>query len=541
MDNSRNYPTTSHYFPIIINSGAIYVDKTQFIVPLLERQASSNFFLSRPRRFGKSLFVSALEQVFLGNKDLFKGLYIYDKIQWDAYNYPVIRLSLDRIGFTDIGLEKALFEAVQRIADSQDIILKSTSYSTRFSELIENLYLKHQKKVVILIDEYDKPIINYVEKEDSTQAETNRNILKSFYGILKDNGQYLRFVFITGVSKFSKVSIFSDLNYFSDLTLDTRYATMCGFTEAEVRQYCPQGLIDLAEKENVTVEAIVDKIRFWYNGFSWNAEDFVYNPYSTMRLMDSLQFKNYWFETGTPTFLVKLLNKTYQYQLKDIKLNSSIYEWYDLKELDYLSIMLQTGYLTFKKHLGEDYYIASYPNKEVENAFCEMLLGGYLHKHPARMSVTVLDIYEAFERHDIEKVIEILTDMFDTLPSQFFHEDREVIDAQGNKKIVSKAVGESFYHAVIYLVFNILGIRMPVEVSSKQGRIDAVVETAGYIYIFEFKKDTKAKAAIDQIKEKNYAQLYGLSKKQIYLIGVSFSIQKKGISDHKIEPFNTLI
>ena len=374
MDNSRNYPTTSHYFPIIINSGAIYVDKTQFIVPLLERQASSNFFLSRPRRFGKSLFVSALEQVFLGNKDLFKGLYIYDKIQWDAYNYPVIRLSLDRIGFTDIGLEKALFEAVQRIADSQDIILKSTSYSTRFSELIENLYLKHQKKVVILIDEYDKPIINYVEKEDSTQAETNRNILKSFYGILKDNGQYLRFVFITGVSKFSKVSIFSDLNYFSDLTLDTRYATMCGFTEAEVRQYCPQGLIDLAEKENVTVEAIVDKIRFWYNGFSWNAEDFVYNPYSTMRLMDSLQFKNYWFETGTPTFLVKLLNKTYQYQLKDIKLNSSIYEWYDLKELDYLSIMLQTGYLTFKKHLGEDYYIASYPNKEVENAFCEMLL-----------------------------------------------------------------------------------------------------------------------------------------------------------------------
>ena len=537
MDNSRNYPTTSHNFPTIINSGAIYVDKTAFIVPLLSKEASSNFFLSRPRRFGKSLFVSALEQVFLGNKELFKKLYIYDKIRWED-TFPVIRLSMDKIGYNSIGLEQALYAEVKKIAKDYEILLEEDGYDRIFAEFIQKLSKKTGKKVVLLIDEYDKPIINYIEKDNTTQAETNRNILKSFYGVLKDNGEYLRFVFLTGVSKFSKVSIFSDLNYFTDLTLDTRYATICGFTEAEVRQNCPQGLIDLAEKENVTVEAIVDKIRFWYNGFSWNAEEFVYNPYSTMRLMDSLQFKNYWFETGTPTFLVKLLNKTYEYQLKDIKLNSSIYEWYDLKELDYLSIMLQTGYLTFKKHLGEDYYIASYPNKEVENAFCEMLLGGYLHKHPARMSVTVLDIKEAFERHDIEKVIEILTDMFDTLPSQFFHEDYEILDAQGNKKTISRAVGESFYHAVIYLVFNILGIRMPVEVSSKQGRIDAVVETAGYIYIFEFKKDKKAKVAIDQITKNKYTQLFALSKKQIYLIGVSFSILKKGISDHKIELFN---
>ena len=537
MDNSRNYPTTSHNFPTIINSGAIYVDKTAFIVPLLSKEASSNFFLSRPRRFGKSLFVSALEQVFLGNKELFKKLYIYDKIRWED-TFPVIRLSMDKIGYNSIGLEQALYAEVKKIAKDYEILLEEDGYDRIFAEFIQKLSKKTGKKVVLLIDEYDKPIINYIEKDNTTQAETNRNILKSFYGVLKDNGEYLRFVFLTGVSKFSKVSIFSDLNYFTDLTLDTRYATICGFTEAEVRQNCPQGLIDLAAKENVTVEAIVDKIRFWYNGFSWNAEEFVYNPYSTMRLMDSLQFKNYWFETGTPTFLVKLLNKTYEYQLKDIKLNSSIYEWYDLKELDYLSIMLQTGYLTFKKHLGEDYYIASYPNKEVENAFCEMLLGGYLHKHPARMSVTVLDIKEAFERHDIEKVIEILTDMFDTLPSQFFHEDYEILDAQGNKKTISRAVGESFYHAVIYLVFNILGIRMPVEVSSKQGRIDAVVETAGYIYIFEFKKDKKAKVAIDQITKNKYTQLFALSKKQIYLIGVSFSILKKGISDHKIELFN---
>ena len=536
MDNSRNYPTTSHNFPIIINSGAIYVDKTQFIVPLLAKDAQANYFLSRPRRFGKSLLVSTLEQVFLGNKALFKGLYIEDKINWEE-TYPVVRISMDKIGFTDLGLEKALFEIVQNIAKDNDIVLENASYSTRFSELIKKIYKKHQKRVVILIDEYDKPIINYVEKDNVSQAETNRNILKSFYGILKDNGEYLRFVFLTGVSKFSKVSIFSDLNYFDDLTLDTRYATMCGFTEAELRQYCYAGLEDLAAKENVSQEAIMDKIRYWYNGFSWNAHDFVYNPYSTMLLMDRQVFDNFWFESGTPTFLVKLINPLHIYQFDDVIVEKDDFNWHDLKNLDYISLMLQTGYLTLKKDLADGYFKAEYPNKEVEIAFSKMLLKGYMYKQPSRMSTTILDIQEALESHQLEKVIQILKDMFGILPSHFFEEEKEITDAKGNKKTVSKAVGESFYHAIIYLVFNILGIRMPVEVTTQDGRIDAVVETEGYIYIFEFKKDKKAKTAIDQIIKRNYPQHFALSKKPIYLIGVSFSLQKRGISDHKIEPF----
>jgi hypothetical protein len=531
---NRNYPISSHYFPNLIENNAIYVDKTQFIVPLLEKANNATYFLSRPRRFGKSLFMSAIEQVFRGRQDLFKGLYIYDKITWDEF--PVIRLSLDKIGFAAIGLKDALYLEVSKIAEEYKIILKETSYDRCFKELIEKLAEKFQKNVVVLIDEYDKPIINYIEKNDSSQAETNRDILKAFFGILKDSGQFLRFTFITGVSKFSKVSIFSDLSQFDDLTLDSKFTTVCGFTEAEIRQYCPQGLIDLAENENVTVEAMVDKIRYWYDGFSWNGKDFVYNPYSTMLLMKKQEFRNYWFESGTPTFLVKLINEDIKYDFRSLELNKNIYSWHDLKNLDYLSIMLQTGYLTFKKQIDGEMYVVGYPNKEVENSFTEMLLGGYAQQHPALMSTTVYDIEKAFKRHDLEKVITILKGMFKVLPVQFFSEPVETKDKEGKIiKITKKAVNENFYHAILYLVFSILGIRMPVEVSTQEGRIDAVIETETHIYIFEFKKNRKAAVAIEQMKEKNYAAHYSLSKKQIYLIGVCFTIQKKGISDYLIE------
>ena len=530
---NRKYPTV-HYFPTIIESGSVYVDKTQFVVNLLENTAKPSFFLSRPRRFGKSMFVSVLEHVFLGRKDLFKGLYIYDKIKWEDYDYPVIRLSMDKIRFTTLGLETALMKAVQTVANDYAIQLDETDSGIAFQELLKKLTQKYQKGVVVLIDEYDKPIIYYLENDNTQQAEANRDILKNFYGILKDNGQYLRFTFITGVSRFSKVSIFSDLNYITDLTLDTRYATICGFTEAEIRQYCGGGLEDLAEKEGITIDEVMAKIKHWYNGFSWNAIDFVYNPYSTMLLMDALVFDDYWFTSGTPTFLVKLINKAHEYNFERLRVSKQDYDWHDLKNLDYTSIMLQTGYLTFKEALGDDYFRASFPNKEVEKAFSKMLLQGYTQIRPSQVSETIYDIREHLENHDLEGVIKIIANMFKILPSQFFTEDYETIDAEGNKKIVRKAVGESFYHAIIYLIFNVLGARMDVEVASREGRIDAVVETKTHIYLFEFKKDRTAKAAIQQIKDNNYPDRFALSKKEIYLIGMSFSLQKRGINDSAI-------
>ena len=257
-----------------------------------------------------------------------------------------------------------------------------------------------------------------------------------------------------------------------------------------------------------------------------------------MRLMDSLSFKNYWFESATPTFLVKLINATYTYQMKDLKVNANVYDWHDLRNLNFYSIMLQTGYLTFKKHITEDFYFVNYPNKEVESSFCEMLLSGYFHNHPSDIAVTILDIQEAIENHEIEKAIGYIKDMFKTLPSQFFQEVVEKTDANGNVTKIFRAVPESFYHAIFYLIFNILGIKMQAEVTAQEGRIDAVVETEGYIYLFEFKKNRKASVALDQIKTKKYAELYALSKKKIFLVGVSFSLQKRGISDYLIAPYS---
>ena len=530
--HSRNFPTSTHYLPTIINDGAIYVDKTQFIVPLLEKKAEAAYFLSRPRRFGKSMFVSALEQVFLGKKDLFKGLYIYDKIEWETH--PVIRISMDKIRFDSLGLETALSKAVHNIGEDYDISLNESDSGLAFEELIKKLHKKYDKTVVVLIDEYDKPIIHYLEKDKSEQASRNRDIMKLFYGILKDNGEHLRFTFITGVSKFSKVSIFSDLNYLDDLTLDTQFAGICGFTDAEIRQYCYGGLEDLAVKEGKNVEEIMDKIKYWYNGFSWNAVDFVYNPYSTMLLMKKQAFDHYWFSTGTPTFLAKLINKNYKYDFIDLTVSKEDYDWHDLTNLDYISIMLQTGYLTFKEDLGEGYYKANYPNKEVEKGFSKMLLEGYTNRLPSQISKTVYDIEQCLDKHDLEGMIKIVGNMFETLPPQFFVQAYDTLDKQGNIKTVTKAVNESFYHAIIYLIFNILGVRMNAEVSAGDGRIDAVVETKTHIYIFEFKKNRTGQAALKQIIDNKYPNRFALSKKQIYLIGLSFSLQKRGINSHAI-------
>ena len=536
MLNNRNFPTSSQHFPTLIEEDAVYVDKTQFILPLIAKKNNAHYFLSRPRRFGKSLFISTLEQFFLGKKELFKGLYIENKVEWDSY--PVIRLSMDRTGFFEAGLEKALYDVLRSMAREHDIILESTLYSGQFSELIKKMAEKYQKKVVLLIDEYDKPIITYIEKDDVTEAENNRNILKSFYGVLKDSSDSLRFLFITGVSKFSKVSIFSDLNHLKDLTLDERYNNICGFTETELRHYCHGGLEDLAAKEGVSIDTIVDKIRYWYDGFSWNAMEFVYNPYSTMLLMESLQFKNYWFDSGTPTFLVKLINEAGQYDFTDMEVKETIYSWHDLKNLDYISIMLQTGYLTFKEPIAEFIYKIGFPNREVEQSFSEMLLENRLQKQEGRLAVTIYDIEKAFKRNDIPRVLAIITDMFKTLPSQFFKQGKEKTDEQGNITTIHTPVGENFYHAVIYLVFKILGVSMSAEVSTQKGRIDALVETDTHIYVFEFKKNRKASIALEQIKENKYAEHFALSKKQIYLVGVAFNLQKRGISDSIVQVYD---
>ncbi|MEN9612375.1 MAG: hypothetical protein RLZZ628_3189 [Bacteroidota bacterium] len=532
---SRNYPVTSQIFAQLREGDAVYVDKTQFLVPLLSQEFNAAFFLSRPRRFGKSMIISTLEAALSGQKELFKGLYLYDKIDW--IKYPVIRFSMDKLGNFGEGFKNALFFMVSQCADKHQIVLKSNDYAPAFAELIEKIYDKYQQRVVILIDEYDKPIIQGLEGDNVSLAETNRDILKPFYGVLKPSGDFLRFTFITGVSRIAKVSIFSDLNHLSDITLNEAFSTICGFTEAEIRQYCRSGLEELAQKEGVSVDAIMAKIRYWYNGFSWDGINFVYNPYSTMHLMQYQQFDNYWVATGTPTFLTKMLRLHTNFKMKSTKVHKMAYNLHDFRKWSVVSMMLQTGYLTFKEPLGDDFFMVYYPNKEVEESFTAHLLGEYADKDPSEARVTASDVREAFLQNKPEQVIAIMTDLFKTLPQPFFFENVETVDKAGNTKIVRKSVTENFYHAIIYLIFNILSVRMNAEILSSEGRIDAVVETDSHIYIFEFKKGKHAQEAIDQMIQKGYPDLYRLSKKQIVLMGVGFTAQKRGVSDFKIMPY----
>ncbi len=517
----ENYSLNTQTFERLITENRIYVDKTDLIYQLVRPSGSFVYFLSRPRRFGKSLLISTLKSIFEGKKELFKNLYIYDKIDW--HSFPIIHLSFTKIGETKGDLENALLKTLSEIAKEHKIELSEKDVSLQFQALIKALHDKYQNKVVILIDEYDKPITQGLEFDGVELAIKNRDLIKHFYTGLKDLDEYIRFIFITGISKFTRVSIFSELNHVTDISLDERFGNLCGYTQAELVHYFPIGIENLAKKEQMTIEACLDKIKIWYNGFSWNGKDFVYNPFSTLRLFESSQFSNYWFESGTPTFLIKRLRATEQFALENLRLSSGIFNSFDLRNLSPLTLLIQTGYLTIKEKLDDDFYQFEFPNQEVRNSFNEMLLGEYLHINGSIAGATIFAIRDAFRENNVRQVITIIETLFKATPSHLF--------SRKNAKGGYNSVGENFYHAIIYLIFNLLGVKMNVEVSLREGRLDAIVECNNHIYLFEFKKNLSPTMAIQQMIDKDYAGKYTLSGKQIHLIGVSFSLRKKGIND----------
>lgn len=389
-------------------------------------------------------------------------------------------------------------------------------------------------------DEYDKPITHSLEAKDSSEAEMNRDILKNFYSGLKDADKYLRFLFITGIAKFTtcsersrtEVSIFSELNHLIDIILDRRFATLCGYTQAELLHYFPQGIQRLADENGLTKDECLAKVKDWYNGFSWDGKNFVYNPFSTLLLLNSTQFENYWFASGTPTFLVKMLNADFQYKLEKMNISVASFDLFDLKKLDVKAILLQTGYLTIKEQ-KEDILVVDFPNKEVRKSFNEMLIADYVNTFPGDAAITIYDIKEAFFANDLPQVMRIIQALFADVPYHLY----EKKDAQGN----IKEVGENFFHAIIYLIFNTLGVKIASEVAVNMGRIDVVVKTKEHIYIFEFntsttlstRKNQKPLTAINQMKKKNHAEKYALHNKTIHLIGVSFSLEKRNLAKWK--------
>ncbi len=505
MERLPNLPVGRQYFASIRKDNAIYVDKTQYIYNICH-PADSAYFLSRPRRFGKSLTVDTIAELFSGNKALFEGLWIADKWDWSE-THPVIRFSLDAIGHRS-GLSAALQDAVREIADDFEVSLVPNNPSSDFKELIKKIARKTGKKVVVLIDEYDRPIVDYIDPYNLDKANEQRDILKDFFSILKNSSKDIRFLLITGVSKFSKVSIFSDLNHLYDLTLDPHYAALCGYTQTELED-------SFAPYFKVLPEETLEKMKLWYNGYSWDAQTFIYNPFSVLNFLQSRMYRNFWFETGTPSFLLKLLRNRFEYKLEEIEVSNLILESFRLETLDDLditSLLLQTGYLTIKKITPYNTFILNYPNKEVKQAFGQFLLSEFTHT-PVTAPYGA-NILEALDNDNLKRVIEIISDLIKAVPDQNYIKDEE-----------------KFFHAIIHLIFTMIGTDVRSEVHTSIGRIDSIIVMPNRIFLFEFKLNDTAAAAIQCIKDRQYADHLRHFNKPITGVGVVFSTKTKGVLD----------
>ncbi len=500
------YPIGIQTFSELRTEGYVYIDKTKYIYELLQ---GKYYFFSRPRRFGKSLLISTLHDIFLGNKHLFSGLWIEDKITWEKY--PIIHLSFGNTSFKDIGLRKAIENRLEDVANEHGIIFQTSSIGDKFTELIKGLSIK--KKVVILIDEYDKPIIEYLSKEEMPKALENRDILKEFYSVIKDLDAYIHFFFLTGVSKFSKVSIFSDLNNLHDITMHPNYSSLLGYTQAELEFYFKERLEEITHKNNISYPDLLYKIRQWYNGYAWLGTEKVYNPFSILNFMSSADFQNYWFATGTPTFLTKLMRENFNFNIEEITVDEGMLGNFRIENLNEITLLFQTGYLTIKER-EDNIYTLTYPNKEVKNALNNFLLQEFSYN--LNVASPVWNMNKDLKKKDIESVVGRLNTLFANIPYQIFEEKQE-----------------SFYHAVIFLAFQLLGYYAQAEVSTSKGRIDTVVHHENTIFVMEFKVNDSAENAIAQIKERKYHQKYLHQGKEVILLG--FACQNKEIADWKME------
>ncbi len=512
----KTLSTTTAIFRDIILDNGMYVDKTKDLHQLVTRR-KGQFFLSRPRRFGKSLTLSTLESIFSGDKELFKGLYIYDKKDFEWKKYPIIKLALNGMSAsTEEELNINLCRTLDKFARRSNIkIVKDENASLKFKDLIEELSY-NKGKVVVLIDEYDKPILDNILITE--EVYKIRVFLKKFYGMIKAMEEHIRFTFITGVSKFTQVSVFSDLNNLDDISMDQRYSTICGFTQTECEKYFAEWINENVVKNKMDKASYLRKLKIFYNGFRFSKKNItLYNPVSFTKTMDQGFFEHFWFETGTPTFLLKLLQQNnYDITTFDsLQLNSFAFSSYEIEKIRVEPLLYQTGYLTIKDYNQEsDIYTLSYPNKEVNVAFIRYLTDYFT---PVNKEIAT----SLIEKLRLALMENNLNDVFEKVLKVFYAKIEYDI----------KLKHEKYYQTIFYILFMMLGVRIKTEVKTNDGRMDAVVETDSHIYIFEFKLDKSTKEALEQIKEKEYYNKYLLDKRNLVLVGVNFNSETGEIAD----------
>ncbi|MBR3758492.1 MAG: ATP-binding protein [Bacteroidaceae bacterium] len=515
--SQRIYPIGIQNFEKIRKDGYLYVDKTALIHQLVT--TGSYYFLSRPRRFGKSLLISTLEAYFQGKKELFKGLAM-EQLEQKWTVHPVLHLDLNTEQYDTS--EKLLNKINRTLLAWEELygaVEAETSIAMRFEGVIERACRKTGQRVVILVDEYDKPLLQAIGNKELQTSY--RNMLKGFYGALKSMDGCIRFAMLTGVTKFGKVSVFSDLNNLMDITMDSRYTEICGITELELHTCFKEDMEELALRQQTTAADIAEKLRLRYDGYHFSPDaGGMYNPFSVLNTFARMEFGSYWFETGTPTYLVELL-KNNDYQLESVNntvVGIEALGGVDAVDTDPIPVIFQSGYLTIKDYDSEfDLYTLGYPNKEVEEGFIKFLVPFYCPIQESKSGFQIKNFIREVRTGDIDG-------FFTRLRSFFSDTTYELVRQQ-----------ELHYSNVLYIVFRLMGFYTQVEYHTSNGRIDLVLQTPDYIYVMEFKLHGTAEEALQQINDKGYALPFEKDPRTLYKIGINFSPETRNIDTWVVE------
>lgn len=513
------FPLGVQHFPRIINEGFLYIDKTRLIHSLVTGGVA--YFLSRPRRFGKSLLISTLEAIFQARKDLFLGLWINSSnYSWEKH--PVVRLDFSKtISSSPEKLEASLKQLVIQEATKYGVEIDETPFpSFALSSLVTKLKNK-LGKVVILIDEYDKPIVHHLT--DMDVVAKNREILRDFFSMIKSIDSDLRFVFVTGVSKFSKVSLFSGMNNLIDISQYDDYAELLGLTETEIRSHLGKEVAALAKKHEEPEEAMYRRLKQWYNGYKFNrspSSSKVYNPLSVFSCLDTGNFDNYWFSTATPTFAIDLIRKQ-DFPVEDfdrgVVVGSDIEMYHEAESIALSALLFQTGYLTIDKYdQAERLYHLKFPNEEVRRSFLEHLLKGFVSNQSLDIPSLIFDLKKRLKAVDFKGFFDIFNCLLASAPYQI------------------QIPKEGYYHTMIYLILKVFGFDVQAEVSTSCGRIDMVLKTDEMIFIFEFTLNKDAAVALGQIQDRGYQEQFKLDKRKMVLVGANFNSNLRKIDNWEI-------
>ena len=513
----RRLPVGIQTFSNIIEDNMLYIDKTEYVWNMIH--LSKYIFLSRPRRFGKSLLVSTLQAYFEGRKDLFKGLFI-ETVEKEWTEYPVLRFSMASGKHMEKNqLERYILYILEENERRFGITSDSKDPNVRLKNLIASAYEKTGKKVVILIDEYDAPLLDVVHED--TQLPMLRNVMHNFYSPLKDCDPYLQFVFLTGITKFSQLSIFSELNNLKNISMRPDYAGVCGITKEEMLTQMSDYIDDFAEAQEITREEAIEGLKQQYDGyhFTWPSPD-VFNPFSLLNAFQDHDYTNYWFGSGTPTYLIEMLRKfnVVPSKIGGSSVLASAFDAPTENMKDITPLLYQSGYITIKDYnKTTKLYTLDIPNTEIRVGLMDSLLPNYVHEYCVEGGTTIGYMYLALLNEDLDEMFRLLQAYLLTVP------------------YCDNANSEGHYQQLLYVIFSLFGRYVEVEVHTPTGRVDIVMKTAKALYLFELKLNMSAQAAINQINLKDYSSKFALAGLPIVKVGINFDPERRTIGDWKVE------